>query len=42
MPNSAPETPVTTTPFATIGAPMMEKPSFHSATLVFHNSLPVF
>src|SRR5262249_57790052 len=40
MPNSAPEMPVTSTPFATSGATVSEKPSFHSAAFDFHSSLP--
>jgi hypothetical protein len=42
MPNSAPEMPVISTPFATIGAEVIEKPSFHSAIFVFQTCLPVF
>src|SRR5262245_65931668 len=39
-PNSAPELPTTSTPFAINGASVNETPSFHSATFVFHSSLP--
>src|SRR5262249_7606629 len=40
MPNSAPEMPVTNTPFTTSGATVSEKPSRHSAPFDFHRSLP--
>jgi hypothetical protein len=37
-PYSAPELPITMTPFATSGASVSEKPSFHSATFDFQTS----